>query len=182
MIEREIKLRIKNLTLDEISEKLILDKIEFLGEEKETDIYFNSMNRDFRKTDEVLRIREIDNGKDKELELTYKGPKFGTSSKSREEIIIKIDQGYEDSLIRILEKLGFNVVYKVIKKRKYFRDRNFIICLDDVENLGYFIEIEINNGTEEELLDYVNKFLRKYNIEAEKVDKSYLELLIDRNG
>lgn len=179
MIEREIKLKIINLSLDEIFKKLKQDNLEFLGEEKEIDIYFNSTTKDFRKTDEVVRIREIDN--DEEIELTYKGPKIGTISKSREEITIRIPQKYKDNLFKILEKLGLIPLYKVTKIRKYFRDGNFTICLDEVNDLGSFVEIELPNGSEEELIKYVNSFLNRYSIIAEKIDKSYLELILSKN-
>ncbi|AWR97224.1 class IV adenylate cyclase [Acidianus sulfidivorans JP7] len=178
IIEREIKLKLENKNLDELYNELKENGIKFIGEEKEIDIYFNSIYRDFKKTDEALRIRHYNNS---DFELTYKSPKIGTITKSREEITVKIPIEQEDNLIKILQKLGFNPVYKVIKNRKYFRDNNFIICLDNVENLGNFIEIELDNGPENELVEYVNKFLAKFNIKANKINKSYLELLVDKN-
>ncbi|ARM75863.1 class IV adenylate cyclase [Acidianus manzaensis] len=179
IIESEIKLKLENKNIDDIFSSLKNDGIEFIGEERETDTYFNSKYRDFKKTDEALRVRQISNNN--EIELTYKGPKIGKISKSREEITIKIKSENMDNLFKILERLGFNPVYKVIKIRKYFRDKKFIICLDRVENLGDFIEIEIDNGTEEELLNYVNSFLYKYNIKGSKISQSYLELLVNKN-
>jgi adenylate cyclase class 2 len=175
IIEREVKLKLESPTLTELYDKLLNDGIQLIKKETEEDIYFNSEFRDFRKTDEALRIRKTDSG----IEFTYKGPKIGKISKSREEITVNVNN--VDNLIKILEKLGFKPVYTVVKNRIFLKDGEFIICLDSVKDLGEFIEIEIPNSTEEKLIEYVNLFLKKYKIRATQIKKSYLELLVSKN-
>ncbi len=175
IIEREVKLKLESPTLTEVYKNLINDGMQFIRRETEEDIYFNTEFRDFSKTDEALRIRKTDT----EIEFTYKGPKIGKLSKSREEITVNVNNA--ENLIKILEKLGIKPVYTVVKNRIFLRDREFIICLDTVKDLGEFIEIEIPNSTEEKLIDYVNLFLKKYKIKATQIKKSYLEMLVSKN-
>ena len=172
-IEREIKIKLLSPKLEEL-EKLISSKYQYYNEEHQVDIYYNSPVRDFRKSDEALRVRIV-NG---EIELTYKGPKLSSKSKSREEITVKVNDSQAIDLI--LQRLGFVKVIKLEKIRKNYKMDNFTISLDRVTNLGDFIEIEGINVNEKELTTFVDNFLKQFNIVGEKTLKSYLELLIDK--
>ena len=85
MIEVEIKLSCDNP--ESVIKKLQELGAEQLDTESNMDIYFNHPIRDFKSTDEALRIREVDS----QVELTYKGPKYDSKSKTREEITVKVD-------------------------------------------------------------------------------------------
>ncbi|NON63423.1 class IV adenylate cyclase, partial [Acidianus sp. RZ1] len=135
VIEREVKLKLTNKNIEQILEKLKSEGYT-IDKEVERDIYLNGEYRDFRKTDEALRLRITNKG----AELTYKGPKMSVRSKSREEITVGITD-YE-TMLKILTKLGFNPVHEVQKIRYYIKINNFTICLDKVQDLGDFIEIE----------------------------------------
>lgn len=172
-IEREIKIRLIYPNLEEL-EKKIAEKFTFINEEHQIDTYYNSPIRDFKESDEALRIRIVNN----EAELTYKGPKLSNKSKSREELTVKIDN--PDVMDKILQKLGFVSVFKVEKIRKNFHGGKFIISLDRVIGLGDFLEIEGINVSEEELTAFVNNFTDEFNIVGEKTLKSYLELLLEK--
>ncbi|BFH73335.1 class IV adenylate cyclase [Sulfurisphaera javensis] len=173
-IEREIKIKLISPKLEDIERKLN-EKYKPINEEYQVDIYYNSPVRDFRKTDEALRLRVINNNM---IELTYKGPKLSQQSKSREEIIVKVDN--LNSMDLILQRLGFIKTLKIEKIRKNYKIDKFIVSLDKVTDLGEFIEIEGINVKEEELTQFVNTFLKEFNILGEKTLKSYLELLIDK--
>ncbi len=118
---------------------------EYRGMESHSDSYFNHPSRDFRQTDEALRIRNA-NG---EICLTFKGPRFNTGIKIREEIELPLapSPNAEQSAIAILHRLGFQFVACVKKRRDVYhlsKDRWSIeICLDDVDQLGTFAEIEL---------------------------------------
>ncbi|MFN5909679.1 MAG: class IV adenylate cyclase, partial [Planctomyces sp.] len=58
----------------------------------EQDEYFNHPARDFRQTDEALRIRRIGG----ELILTWKGPRLDALSKSRRELEVPFDVPADD--------------------------------------------------------------------------------------
>ncbi|HID43104.1 MAG TPA: class IV adenylate cyclase [Archaeoglobaceae archaeon] len=171
MIEAEIKFQIKDFSA--IEKKV--DKIaEFVIEKSEYDIYFNSPFRNFIKTDEALRIRKDDEG----VSITYKGPKIDKRTKTRKEIKIKIDS--YDSGIELLKGLGFFESGRVVKKRRIYRIDDIVICLDQVENLGDFIEIEIQTESFslEENISKIFEIAEKLGFsENQSIRKSYLELL-----
>ena len=164
-MEVEIKARID-------SEREFIDKIEhmgavFLREEIEVDVYYNHPCRNFGETDEALRIRN-DNS------LTYKGKKVGMDTKSREEFIVHFDNLEE--MNKILKALGFREVATVKKRRKYYKLGELNICVDSVDSLGEFTEVECIGDYEDcrkKVLDTAKKLgLRKME------RKSYLELVL----
>jgi len=170
-MEVEVKFRAENLK--EVEEKA-RKMAEFVIEKVERDIYFNSPWRDFRESDEALRIRSDVEG----IALTYKGKKVDSETKSREEIKIRVDS--HEKMVLLLEKLGFIPVREVVKKRKIYRMGNVSICLDSVEGLGDFVEIEI----EAEPSDFDAAKKRVFEIAkmlgfdaSQSVRTSYLEML-----
>lgn len=146
-----------------------------LGIEKHVDTYYSAPHCDFGETDEALRIRVVD-GK---YFLTYKGPKLDRVSKTRKEFEVEIND--VGTIGNILSSLGFQPVATIVKKRKKYRLGNFSIDLDEVKNLGSFIEIELmvkSQDNHEEKVESIFKFLDKIGIgRASTIRKSYLELL-----
>jgi len=171
MIEAEIKFKVDGL--DEV-EKKVKDFAEFVVEKSEKNIVYQIDGMNFRNSDEALRIR-----KDKEgISITYKGPKMESRTKTRKEVKIRIDN--YDSGIELLESLGFYKSGTVVKKRRIYRKEDIIICLDSVEKLGNFVEIEVQ--TEPSNLDAsiarIFEVAKKLGFnENQSIRKSYLELL-----
>ena len=143
------------------------------GEVREVDLYFQHPCRDFAETDEALRLREVDG----RCELTYKGPKEGGRVKARLEATVEVSDCSEAKLI--LEKLGFQPVAVVEKKRRYYTLGSVSVTLDEVKGLGCFVEIESKSGSEEEVLEA----MKALGLEGfETTTKSYLELLLEKRG
>ena len=174
MIEIEIKVKIDNK--DEIIEKLKKLGFKFIKKKFQEDIYFNGSNRDFKKTDEALRIRD-DNGT---FFITYKGPKLDNVSKTREEIEVKIED--KEKMRLILKKLGFKEVPPIRKIREIYKRGDIIASIDNVEGLGIFLELEKSISDSEitkkdEILNELLDLLKSLNISKDKIiRKSYLEL------
>ena len=141
----------------------------------QTDSYFNHPSRNFAQTDEALRIR-ISNS---DTFLTYKGPKIDSFTKTREELEIHIDD--PDISRLLLERLGFQFIAQVKKERTMYGYEDLHICLDDVEGLGTFIEVEIQEKDLEKGRSKALGFLKQlhlYRLET----RSYLELLLEKMG
>jgi|Deesub1362B_J571_1020462.scaffolds.fasta_scaffold00683_16 adenylate cyclase class 2 len=171
MIEVEVKFPVEDV---EFVEKRLAEFAEFVIEKTEHDIYFNSPWRDFKETDEALRIRRDEEG----ISITYKGPKIENKTKTREEIKLKIND--YDSGIILLRNLGFFKSGEVLKKRKVFRVQDAVLCLDDVKHLGNFLEIEIQSDKNEieKNVERVFDLARNFGFTQEQsTRKSYLELL-----
>ncbi len=172
MIEVEVKARSKPDILQRIK---ALGAV-LIGIEHHRDIYFNSPVRDFRESDEALRIRVKEEGS----RLTYKGPKLDSETKSRKELTIKIDD--PEAMMQILQSLGFVPSGEVVKNRVKYALGDVIFAMDDVSGLGSFIEIEIAGGNdwpEKKIL--LQDLMTKLGL-GESIRKSYLELLLERES
>lgn len=178
MIEIEVKVIADHSKVRSVLQNIGAKKI---GVENHSDIYFAAPYRDFAKTDEALRIRSV-NG---ESILTYKGPKLDGISKTREELESSVDG---TNAVKILQALGFSEAGAVHKKREIFKldsDKEITICLDDVEGLGEFLEVEIVAENENELeiargklFDLLKQFGAS---EKDSIRTSYLEMVLEKN-
>ncbi len=175
MIEIEVKASVKDPK--KVERSIIELGAVPIGIENQADTYYNTSCRDFGKTDEALRIR-VQNDR---YFLTYKGPKMDNVSKTRKEYQVEINDS--NSMGDILSALAFFPVATVIKKRKNYRLGDFYISLDEVRNLGDFIEIEIsvkNQKNYEEQLESIFKIIDKLGISREStIRKSYLEMILE---
>jgi adenylyl cyclase CyaB, putative len=176
MYEVEVKVKAPHA---EMKEDLIRSGAVFEGTEEQHDIYFNSHERDFSKTDEALRIRSV-NGAG---EITYKGKKIDTVSKTRPEYNSQADA---QEMTNILLALGYFVSGAVKKRRDVYRWNNFVIGLDTVDTIGEFIEVEsdlkISDKAEIQTeVDRIFDFLKKYGLSKEdSITTSYLEMVLEK--
>lgn len=176
MIEIEIKAKITN-------PKIAFEKIQDIGgvyshTEIQRDIYFNGESKDFKKTDEALRIREIPDGDDFINILTFKGPKLDSETKTRKEIEVSIDN--KENMTDILINLGYKPSAIVNKVRRIFKYDEYTITVDKLNELGYFIEIEfVAEDTEniDSIQEKIFEIFKKMDITEGFEKASYLELL-----
>ena len=151
----------------------------------EVDHYFAAPDRDLKATDEVVRLRVSGDANT----LTYKGPKRESAVKSRPEIELPVAAGPdgERRALALMTALGYKTVAVVEKRRSSFRlERggfNCLVCLDDVAEVGRYVEIEIL-APEADLTragDAVQALAAELNLtETEK--PSYLALLLAARG
>jgi adenylate cyclase class 2 len=170
MIEMEIKAYLN----DEALRNFLELAPKFISLSTQSDVYYNAPNRDFKKTDEALRIR-VSNG---HVEVTYKGPKMDTETKAREEINVKIDDHQKfDNILRIL---GFKSIRSVDKVRRKYEFEGVNVMIDEVKDLGRFLEVEVLvEGNFEAAKQHVFSILKKTGLDKEKLTReSYLELLL----
>lgn len=153
------------------------------GIREEVDLYFAHPARDFSQTDEALRIRRIG---DRNW-ITYKGPKIDTVSKTRDEIELPLTDGREawERWKTLLERLGFQPVRQVAKRRKRFRlgweGWTVEISLDEVVDLGAFVELEIVCEHEKMAVarEALTRLAAKLGLRTSE-RRSYLELLLQK--
>jgi adenylate cyclase class 2 len=171
MIEVEVKAKAEPDTLEKIK---ALGAV-FLAIEIHCDLYFSSPLRDFKETDEALRIRIKENG----AWLTYKGPKLDAVTKSRKEVAVRI--GNPKAMEKLLLSLGFMPYARVKKKRNKYALNEFILALDEVEGLGNYLEVEASAKEDWTILrEKVLNIL--YNLGMKVIRESYLELLEEQLG
>lgn len=139
-----------------------------LGSEIEEDIFFSHPQRDFRESDEALRLRSI-NGN---LELTYKGPNRSSTLKSR----IEHNIGLADDPRSLLSALGFQPAAELSKTRESWKFGQLTVTLDEL-NFGKFVEVEALDEDEAAATNAVEKALADLQISGPKITESYLCLL-----
>jgi adenylate cyclase class 2 len=147
----------------------------------EIDTYFAHPARDFARTDEALRIRQIG----PENRITYKGPKIDSTTKTRREIELPLAAGELQAARfgELLEALGFRRVATVEKTRRYanveWQGRQVVASLDDLRGVGQFVELEV--AAESDEIDAakaaVADLARHLELEGSE-RRSYLELLL----
>jgi adenylate cyclase class 2 len=156
-----------------------------LGTCQQEDSYFSHPQRDFQTTGEALRIRrDGDNNA-----ITYKGPLLDNHSKTRQEIEVAFATGERraEQMWAILRALGFRDVRRVRKTRQSFslnwEEREFHVALDQVDDLGQFVELETLTREEDwqSARDSVLRLASALNLKDSE-RRSYLELLLERDA
>ncbi|MEM8946755.1 MAG: class IV adenylate cyclase [Planctomycetota bacterium] len=146
------------------------------------DTYYSHPNRDFAATDEALRIRRVGESNF----ITYKGPKLDATTKTRREVELPLASGAAsaEGYDELLDALSFRRVAEVSKIRQIYqlvRDSAAIeVSLDQVRDVGDFIEIEIVVDNESEIAS-AQTLLAALADElplASAERRSYLELLL----
>jgi adenylate cyclase, class 2 len=149
---------------------------------EQADLYFAHPARNFKQTDEALRLRRSGN----QVCITYKGPKLDSTTKTRREIELPIagEHGYERNR-ELLEVLGFCAVMEVRKTRTpgviQWQGADIEIALDSVAGLGAFIELEILSPAEE--LDAAKQRLASLVARlglSQSERRGYLDLLLSK--
>jgi adenylate cyclase class 2 len=136
----EIEAKLKVDSLQEIEAALKNLGAEFVAEQFQTDIHFDNADSTLSKSDQALRLRRQEiNGKVKFF-LTYKGAREKSNFKKRREIEIEVSNG--DSMQVLLESIGYKKTLSVEKKRLLWRFGGCEIALDELPQLGTFVEIE----------------------------------------
>jgi adenylate cyclase class 2 len=141
--------------------------------EEQVDTYFAHPTKDFGRTDEALRLRR----QGARAILTYKGPKIDKTTKTREEI--EVDVPDPEAMATILKKVGFTIAMEVRKVRSEFLLADAIVCLDRVEGLGDYVEVEYRAQDLEKGRARVSEILVSLDLHGNE-RRSYLELLMLR--
>lgn len=182
MLEIEIKAQV----IDQSALRAALCRHGFVWQHTllETDVYYNGVDRNFAQTDEALRLRttkNINTGANTSA-ITYKGPKLDSVSKTRTEFDVGLADG--SFMHELLIALGHRPVLTVRKRREYYTRQDTTACLDEVEGLGSYIELETLSGTSnayDAVVDGLFTTLKQLGIPRHAcVRKSYLELLLEK--
>ncbi len=178
-MEYEVKIPIPSIR--EIEEKLRILGATLVDEVEEEDFYVDLRPCiDLRARDMALRIRIKRSRLTKRTssELTFKGPKLVPNMKVRKEISVDVSDG--NKLLEIVKELGFRT-YIVRKRRKIYRYGPYKLFLDEVQNLGTFLEIEVEGvKSVDEFREQIKKFVSLLKVSENFISKSYLEMILER--
>jgi len=180
----EVELKFPLLNHKEIIEKL--KSIAKLEKERDfqKDIYFNPAHRDFlskKPVSEWLRLRESKKG----FSLNYKKwhNEDGTKTVSCDEFETKIEN--LEALKKLFGNLNFKELISVEKNRSIWNYKDTEIAIDEVKELGTFIEIEArgNFANIEEAKKHLYEVLKELGTEVGEQDfEGYPYLLLKQKG
>ncbi|MFC6835638.1 class IV adenylate cyclase [Halomarina ordinaria] len=179
MYEVEVKLRADH---DRLRERLD-DRAVHEVTVDQADTYYDAPHRAFGETDEALRIRrETPADGEEAARITYKGPLVDGDSKTRAEFETGVDDG--ETMGAVLDRLGFTPVATVEKRRRVYSLDGYTVVLDEVTDLGQFVEIEREcaEGAVEATREGVFERCRDLGLDPDdQLRTSYLELLLGDN-
>lgn len=189
MQEIEIKAKYTSCSQEELEEYLLAHHYVRQHRIIQEDFYYNHPSRDFRQTDEALRIRtERQECGETTCYITYKGANQSHTGQSRLEIETAVAE--PENASQILKALGFTLVAVVHKDRTEFRMDTTTLCLDTLKGLGTYIEIEklipeepthSDNGSnsESETESQLLRLLREFDFIHPIIENAtYLELVL----
>lgn len=159
-----------------------------LHTETQIDAYYEHPCRKFQDTDEAVRVRSrqphpdfhglTPNRDHPQYEMTYKGPKVDSLSKTRIEFSVGVDNAV--SMESILEHLSFKKVAELVKTRSIYDVSGITVSIDDVVDVGLFLELErvvYDEAEIEPARECIFEVVRKLGLDPSKaVRTSYLEL------
>ena len=144
----------------------------FQGRYHQDDVYYAHPSRDFALSDEALRIRSQKGV----VQMHYKGPKVDRITKTREELGLFIQD--QEIMGRILDRLGFHPVMTVSKEREMYLLRGIEICIDKVDGLSTYVELESNGDDVDEERRKILALMSELGLQGSE-RRSYLELLLE---
>jgi predicted adenylyl cyclase CyaB len=160
----EIECKLKINSRDDLAAKLVELGARDHGDVLEKNIVLDTDEHALKSSNRLLRIRS-----DNKCILTYKGPSKSSKFKRREELNCEIPDF--DMIHQILKQLGYQDTWYYEKMRWTFSFDGAEIVLDEIPDLGAFIEIEGNN----EIL--IEKILTKLGLDKDDhISESYLSL------
>ncbi len=165
-IEIEMKYRITKEIYDNIFEYFNKEKVESKVE-KQNDIYFSPIHFPFlggEIDNECLRLRVLDS---KNI-LSYKKFVSAIGDEPAHCIEHELEISDIEKLKLILNDLRIKEEFTLKKERRSFIYNNIEISLDMVDNLGYFVELEIiNQENINRSLEVMNKLVKRFRITEE---------------
>lgn len=182
-LEIEKKYYIKNMTVKCLSQIIEKSGAKYIGDSKQYDIYFNVPGRDSLASKECLRIRESG----EKREITYKPPTEELNMNSgffaKKEVNLPI--GDIKTAKTLLLDMGCTVLAEVKKIRKRYGLDKFKIFIDNVQNIGLFIEIEIMDISDniQKGINEIDELMKRLNINNYIIEnKPYRDIVIEKEN
>lgn len=184
---KEIEILVEIL---EKKEKVLatLKKFEFIGKKEVIDTYFFDplRNESQPKEDEYprqwLRVRKKAN----KNYITFKEDFFKKDIWTHSEEL-ETEIGDLRIVEEIIKKLGLKELVKIKNKKHTFETKDYEIVLEEVENLGLFLEVEKLNVKDEEDVDKIKKEIQQFMDDlgikiTKELNLGKPELMLRKNG
>lgn len=176
MIEMELKALLKNKS--QVMKKLEKCGCEWVLVGLQKDIIYERNDMQQIVHTPIFRIRKC--GEKTILTLKVLEGDFDTA----EELELNISD--EKIMDKMLQTIGFLPKIQIVKTRKITNYKGFNICIDEVEGLGDFIEVEkVSEKRDDKNIIYekIKKLLLELEVEEQDLRKEkYYEMLLKKKG
>lgn len=165
-IETEIKIKISKSEY-EFMIKFLKQNATFINENHHVDTYYQPSHKKFLNGEETTAWLRIGKRGENKI-LNYKN---WHNHMYCDEYEVEIDN--IENLDKIFNSLGLEKIVTVDKKRKtYLYLNKFEIALDYVEDLGYYIEIEVKKYSKTPMEEYdgLLKLAKNLNLDLDQID------------
>ena len=181
--EIEIKIQIDERQLG-LLRNWLKDNAQFKGVLSHTEWYLDNPNDTFFFTApegykdalKYLRVRHTERGDSVAYKLWYKDPETGKTTHC-DEYETKVENG--QVMLALFAQLGFTDQTKIAKQRQTYLTDEFEIVIDQIEDVGYFVEVEVLHPKENvrESLADIHAFLKDISITRfRKIDRGYVSM------
>ncbi len=172
----EIEAKLKVPDLGPVTRRLAELEAKFVEDQDQRDQYLDLPSGQLAGTDKCLRIRsEQVTDQPCRTVLTYKGPKQTGAFKKRREVEVRLESEDHNAMEALLIELDYHPALIVHKKRSLWKLNDCLIGLDQVTDLGSFVEIE---GPSEKQIETVQALLNLQDCPHES--RSYACLLQEK--
>lgn len=148
----------------------------------QTDTYFTPAHKDFLSKKypyQWLRLRESNKG----VILNYKH--FYPENQKETDYCNEFETEVNENIKQIFQRLDFKELVKVEKIRSTWQLKNVEVAIDEIKELGSFIELEITSNVEnpKEAKAYLYKILQEMCAQIGEEDyRGYPFLLLEKRG
>jgi len=171
----EIEAKLKVDSHGEIEARLKSLGASFIETQYQADSYFDDHAGTLKNADKALRLRRQTTQTGQKAFITFKGPKQKHQLKKRREIQFEVADA--DAAEKMFIALGYKKMLVVEKKRALWRLGPCEVALDDLPELGTFVEIE---GSDADAIAHAQKSLRLEHLAH--IPKSYACLIRNKSS
>lgn len=179
-MRKEIEVKLKVSDFEKLKDKLIQMGCVLSEPIFQDDITFVDHNYgdydNFQSGKNILRIRKSNN----KYIFTLKQPQKNEMDSIERETEITDPEEFKEALIL----MGYRKAVEVRKVRVKTKYKDYEICLDNVEDLGYFVEVEkiVDTGDSELIQNELLEFLKTLGLNiSERVFNGYDTLIYIKN-
>jgi|SRR5450759_91898 len=180
--KQEIELRLEITEDDAVRLAQLMPSSDRVTSEVQEDTYFDTDTRTWSARDPVfkwLRLRQTKSG----AELNMKIFDYSADGRTTGCTELGVSVSSLETTKAILSHLGFSELIHVRKVRASWMMRDVLICIDEVEDLGRFVELEatVSHGDYTETLRYLKSFAGQLGLSGREPDaRGYPYSLIRR--
>ena len=166
----------------------VLSRFQFVNKQDTTDIYYYDPLRNSLKPNDNLEINQCLRLRTKNNKncITYKIDHFADTGKWLYSDEYETDVNDLETLKRIFDCLGLKELLVLHNVKRIYKYKDYEISLEDVDNLGYFLEVEYCTSDDVDILkikEEIWNFIKSLNLNVStEVAMGKPEMLLKKIG